>query len=66
MINAEMSPERFWRGPRFREFGVEGELFLTLHCHHEDDCALVWAAGETKSQDCVHKAQVRRERRSEA
>ena len=34
LLNAELSLERYWRGPRSQEVVGLGGLYLTLHCHH--------------------------------
>ena len=34
---------RRWRGTEIQEVGL-GELCLTLHCHHQNDSAIRWAA----------------------
>ena len=46
VINAQLSPERYKRGPRSKEVGGRrGRPYLTLiHCHHQNDSALRWVA----------------------
>ena len=43
MFSAEVSPKRYWRGPRSQEMGEKGD-YLTLHCHHQELFPLRWAA----------------------
>ena len=40
LFNAELSPKRYWQGPRSHNVGEEGDLHLTLHCHHHNDSAV--------------------------
>ena len=44
-FNAELSPKRYWRGPNSQKLGEEGEICLTLHCHHRDDFC-IWMSRE--------------------
>ena len=40
VFNAELSPERSWRGPRSQEVGKRATT-PTLHCHHhQNDCCI--------------------------
>ena len=62
--DAKLSPERFWWAPRSQEV-------VGLHCHHQNDSALRWAAMRAiltfyylwgvKAQDSVHKPQLLKE-----
>ena len=36
-VNAELSPKRYWRGPKSQEVGGRGRLYLSLQCHHKND-----------------------------
>ena len=51
-FNAELSPKRYWgwgwvggggRGGDRDPRQVKMELFVTLHCQRQNDCALRWA-----------------------
>ena len=46
LFNAELSSERYWRGPRSQEAGEEGD-YLTLHCHHQNDSCTEMGSGES-------------------
>ena len=46
LFNAELSPKRYWRGPRSQEVGHEGGLCLTLHCHRQNDSRIKMGSGE--------------------
>ena len=53
LFNAELSPKRYWRRPRSQEVRWVwgggrggGELYLTLHCHHQNDSCIKMARGE--------------------
>ena len=39
LFNAELSPKRYWRGPRSQELGEEGD-YTKLHCHHRNDSCI--------------------------
>ena len=39
LLNAQLSVRRYWRGPRSRMW-VKGRLYLTLHCHHQNDSCI--------------------------
>ena len=58
-INAESSPERCWCGPR-SQGERRGELYLTPHCHHQNDFRINMAIDEkhcndSNSQDSILK-----------
>ena len=48
LFNAELSPKRFWRGPRSQEVGEEGDyIYLSLHCNHQNDSCIKMGSGES-------------------
>ena len=75
LSNAQLSPKRYWQGPRSQEMGEEGELHLTLHCQHQNDSCIKSSSDKShfnvslvvrdkKSQDSVHRPQpMKREER---
>ena len=38
LFNIELSPKRYWQGPRSQEVGEVGD-YRALRCHHQNDCA---------------------------
>ena len=50
LFNAELSPKTHWRGPRSQK--VEGNretmsLYVTLHCHHQNDSCIKIGSDES-------------------
>ena len=35
-FNVELSPKRYWRGPKSQEVGGTERLYPTLYCHHQN------------------------------
>ena len=48
LFNAELSPKRYWRGPRSQEVGGRGRLYLSLHCHHQNDPCIKMGSDESR------------------
>ena len=49
MFNAELSPKRYWWGPRSQKVGEEGSrIYLTLHCHHQTDSCIKIGSEESR------------------
>ena len=48
-VNAELSPKRYWRGPRSQEAGEEGYIYIypTLHYHHQNDSCIKTGSNES-------------------
>ena len=40
VFNAELSRKRYWLGQRSQEVGGLWRLYLTLHCHHQNDSCI--------------------------
>ena len=46
LFNAELSPKRYWWGPRSQEVGEEGD-YTQLHCHHQNDPCIKMGSNES-------------------
>ena len=48
MFNAELSPRKYWLGPRSQEVGEEaGRLYLSLPCHHQNHSCIKIGSDES-------------------
>ena len=49
LLNAELSPKKYCRGPRSQEVGDEGDytVYLILHCHHQNHSCIKMGSGES-------------------
>ena len=45
IFNAELSPKKYWRKPRFQEMREEG--YYTLHCNNQNDSCIKLGSGKT-------------------
>ena len=68
LFNAELSPKRYWRGPKSQALGKEGHyayhytvtLCLSLHCHQQNDSCINESHVNVSLivRDNVHKPQI--------